>query len=754
MESFDYNKKSISLDKNKSRCDDSKTYYFPSLARKDLVSLNNMKHQIYYKSRAKKQKNFFSNFHTEVLKTNIKDNSVYLSLYNNNISKQTAEEFKFPDLRIQKKIKKDKIIKLYTNPNTISDFNKDIINNSIKINYKNIFKINKPVKKFDISNISTNGNLSLSINSYKLSKLNKAISNSIDFKNISSLNANRYANNSINTFNDNSFEQKVNVYTSNNTTPSINNFNKYKIFKNENNNLTTSYSNNTSFVNANENIHKKFLTDINPIYALLNKEFLREFIRKTKDISYLKYIFNEKKMDIETKKEKRIAEVEKQDLDNYYIKMISDYFNKFHDSKYKYINYLKKFVTKEKEKNARLKEDKISIINDIFTIRHKTLRLENRFRNYLNDKFFLLSVKNHAFSLNKFSQEDQEDYNNDLKKLDILNLMIKVAEKEFEKDNDNEKSALNSSRRNSKILIGLSKNNNNTNNKVSSLFSNNKTTNKNFRRRSTLILSNKYSSLYGSKPILSSPQKKLIKTSFKASPIYDDPYDFNRDLQYTSNNIQYSLGKYNTKSMELQDMRNQLQKYKLEMSNIKQYEEYINTEIIIHKKNLENLKALNANLQDYKNYLSNIEVLNLNKSKVSNKIRKIIKNIENSKDEVLLEYIDNLKRGPGKMDLIILERAINFLLNFREIQKENNSKKYRIIEGKIQDINRIKISLSKKEKLIKKEYSLIEKVINKNKKVIYVSRRKVNIGFNHEKSKKKKIIDIKNSIFGEFDLAC
>ena len=106
------------------------------------------------------------------------------------------------------------------------------------------------------------------------------------------------------------------------------------------------------------------------------------------------------------------------------------------------------------------------------------------------------------------------------------------------------------------------------------------------------------------------------------------------------------------------------------------------------------------------------------------------------------------------MDLIILERAINFLLNFREIQKENNSKKYRIIEGKIQDINRIKISLSKKEKLIKKEYSLIEKVINKNKKVIYVSRRKVNIGFNHEKNKKKKIIDTKNSIFGEFDLAC
>ena len=199
-------------------------------------------------------------------------------------------------------------------------------------------------------------------------------------------------------------------------------------------------------------------------------------------------------------------------------------------------------------------------------------------------------------------------------------------------------------------------------------------------------------------------------------------------------------------------MRNQLQKYKLEMINIKKYEEYIKKEIIIHKKNLENLKALNANLQNYKSSLLNLEVLNLNKGKVSNKINQIMKNIENSKDEVLLEHLENLKRGAGKNDLIILERAIDFLLNFKEVQKENNSVKYRIIEGKIEDINKIKISLSKKEKTIKKEYSLIDKVINKNKKLIYASRRKVNIGLNPEKDKKKKIIDKKNSIFGEFDL--
>ena len=53
--------------------------------------------------------------------------------------------------------------------------------------------------------------------------------------------------------------------------------------------------------------------------------------------------------------------------------MLLHYFNRYNDSKFEYMAYLKKTVSNEKEKNEKLKEDKITIMYDIFTIRHKTL---------------------------------------------------------------------------------------------------------------------------------------------------------------------------------------------------------------------------------------------------------------------------------------------------------------------------------------------------------------------------------------------
>ena len=103
------------------------------------------------------------------------------------------------------------------------------------------------------------------------------------------------------------------------------------------------------------------------------------------------------------------------------------------------MDFLKKTIVEDKKQNQKLYEDKIELMNDIFIIRHKTLKLENKFKNYLNEKYFLLSVKNHSFKLDKFSPEDQEDYKNDLNILDIQNFMLKVTAQEYDtKENENE----------------------------------------------------------------------------------------------------------------------------------------------------------------------------------------------------------------------------------------------------------------------------------------------------------------------------
>ena len=747
MKSFDllYNKKVYnSIDKNKIKIDITKTYYFPCLSHKELISLNDLKHQFYFNSRQKREQNNMFNFHTEVLKTNFKGNSKYLTI-NSNLSNQTPNDSKFPEINNKNKIKKGKFIKLYMNQNTI---NNSFYNKNKKNKSKNVLKYNKTANKFNMSNISTKANFSLSVKNHNLSKKNKISSLSGDLNNISYFNTKKYPNNSNNILNENSLEHKNTIFNFNDSSTSLPKYETIEKYNSIDNFFLS--NNNSSYIN--ENINKKFLSNLNPIYALLRNEFLSEFHRKTKNISYLKYFFRNKSINLELEKEKRISDIQKMDLNTHNIKLLLFLFDKFNDSKFEYLNYLKKTVTKEKEKNKILKEDKITIMNEIYTIRHKTLRLENRFKNYLNDKFFLLSVKNHSFSINKFTKEDQDDYNRDLKKLDILNIMLKITEKEYEKENENDKNTtIPIVRKDSTIRTKLSK--------ISSknvLFSNNipKSPIKSFRKQSTKMLTKKYYSLYDSKPILTMSQNKLLKPNFKAYGIYSDVKDFNRDLKQTSNNIQYSLVQYNKISKELQIMRYNLYKKKIELKNLKKYEDYLKETIEFHKKNLENIKTLNLNLQNYKNYLLNIDVLNLNKGLVDFKITKIVKKICNSKDDILLKYLENINIGNGKNNLLFIERAIEFLLNFKEKQKLNANMKYLIIQRKIEDKNRIKSSMFKQENTRKKIDSLIEKVINKNKKIIFVSRRKVNYEYNPEiknRRKQKTSSNLKN-YFGNFDL--
>ena len=747
MKSFDllYNKKVYnSIDKNKIKIDITKTYYFPCLSHKELISLNDLKHQFYFNSRQKREQNNMFNFHTEVLKTNFKGNSKYLTI-NSNLSNQTPNDSKFPEINNKNKIKKGKFIKLYMNQNTI---NNSFYNKNKKNKSKNVLKYNKTANKFNMSNISTKANFSLSVKNHNLSKKNKISSLSGDLNNISYFNTKKYPNNSNNILNENSLEHKNTIFNFNDSSTSLPKYETIEKYNSIDNFFLS--NNNSSYIN--ENINKKFLSNLNPIYALLRNEFLSEFHRKTKNISYLKYFFRNKSINLELEKEKRISDIQKMDLNTHNIKLLLFLFDKFNDSKFEYLNYLKKTVTKEKEKNKILKEDKITIMNEIYTIRHKTLRLENRFKNYLNDKFFLLSVKNHSFSINKFTKEDQDDYNRDLKKLDILNIMLKITEKEYEKENENDKNTtIPIVRKDSTSRTKLSK--------ISSknvLFSNNipKSPIKSFRKQSTKMLTKKYYSLYDSKPILTMSQNKLLKPNFKAYGIYSDVKDFNRDLKQTSNNIQYSLVQYNIISKELQIMRYNLYKKKIELKNLKKYEDYLKETIEFHKKNLENIKTLNLNLQNYKNYLLNIDVLNLNKGLVDFKITKIVKKICNSKDDILLKYLENINIGNGKNNLLFIERAIEFLLNFKEKQKLNANMKYLIIQRKIEDKNRIKSSMFKQENTRKKIDSLIEKVINKNKKIIFVSRRKVNYEYNPEiknRRKQKTSSNLKN-YFGNFDL--
>ena len=690
--------------------------FFPSLTHKELVSIHDLKLKTNSNLRAKVKNNFHRNFHSEIMKINLKENSKYSTLYKDSTT-YTKTETKLPSLQ---KEKDKKIFKLYMDPNSISNIiNKSVNNKKNKINYKTIFN-NINSKKFNISNLSSNENIPPSIKSFKLSVLDKLKSNSDD--------ANLETQKS-NTYNNSSLSNRNNIKYNN--TETINTFSSE--IRNE--------------------FNKKFVSSLNPLYSSLKKEFLSEFYKKTKDINYLKFILMKNKKDIEIEEERRISKMERLDQIYYSIQTLQKLFNKYFLAKYDYLNFLQKEISKETEKNETLKEQKITLTKEIYTIRHKTLRLENRFRLYLSDKFFLLSVKNHSFKLDKFDPEDKDDYINDLQKLEILNFMLKITSKEYN-DNDIEKDRIRATKILKKTdLFGIYTTNSNNINNNNSPSRNNSL--KNYHRQNT---SNKnYSSKNNinnkNDPILALSKKRILKRNFEAKPIYEDVYYFNKDLQETTQKIQKSLEEYNNNVKDLDTIKKNLIRTKKEMKDIREYEQHLRDEIILFRKELEKLKKLNNGLYNYRKYLKNIFILNLNTGVVFEKIKLILNNIEQSDDKDLLNFISKvfndyntyLITGLDKLKLI--EGVFQYLIDFKKAQKKSNNKDYLLIQAEIDNINRQKIFQKKQDSIKQKFETLIQKVIDKNKKIIFIPRRNVNFDMRQNLHKNKTENKAKNDFY-------
>ena len=692
--------------------------FFPSLTHKELVSIHDLKLKTNSNLRAKVKNNFQRNFHSEIMKINLKENSKYSTLYKDSTT-YTKTERKLPSLQ---KEKDKKIFKLYMDPKSISNIINKSVNKKNKINYKTIFN-NINSKKFNISNLSSNENIPPSIKSFKLSVLDKLKSNSDD--------ANLETQKS-NTYNNSSLSNRNNIKYNN--TETINTFSSE--IRNE--------------------FNKKFVSSLNPLYSSLKKEFLSEFYKKTKDINYLKFILMKNKKDIEIEEERRISKMERLDQIYYSIQTLQKLFNKYFLAKYDYLNFLQKEISKETEKNETLKEQKITLTKEIYTIRHKTLRLENRFRLYLSDKFFLLSVKNHSFKLDKFDPEDKDDYINDLQKLEILNFMLKITSKEYN-DNDIEKDRIRATKILKKTdLFGIyTTNSNNINNINNNNSPSRNNSLKNYHRQNT---SNKnYSSKNNinnkNDPILALSKKRILKRNFEAKPIYEDVYYFNKDLQETTQKIQKSLEEYNNNVKDLDTIKKNLIRTKKEMKDIREYEQHLRDEIILFRKELEKLKKLNNGLYNYRKYLKNIFILNLNTGVVFEKIKLILNNIEQSDDKDLLNFISKvfndyntyLITGLDKLKLI--EGVFQYLIDFKKAQKKSNNKDYLLIQAEIDNINRQKIFQKKQDSIKQKFETLIQKVIDKNKKIIFIPRRNVNFDMRQNLHKNKTENKAKNDFY-------
>ena len=712
------------------------------------------------------------NFHTEIIKLKIRKNRQYRSLFDNiDISSPSENVFQSPQL---KKIQK-KLINLKLKSNKMKIFNQIFGNNINSINYnnsggesktKNIKYVKASSFMFDIDNKNINNKLKnhklladdISRTHFTTKYFSSFINNKSPEKNISSFSKNNnYTNTDINTSNkiyekknDIKFKDKKKDYDKNffiqndnnnvnfdtriNTNINLNNINENKniIINDNNKNINTLNALNTlNTLNTFSNNTQSFITSINyiqppPCVVEFREQNLHNFYEQTRDLRYIKYFLYLNKNKLKNAKEKKELTTALQNID--LLKLIHFYklFKPYNYYLEKYILFLKDEINIEYKNNQKLKILKNKLVSEVSEDRRNLLGIHKRLKEYLNDKYFLLCVKNTTLNLDLFDEKDKIEFGHDLRNFEILKKYLNELSKI-----DFNQTFLGSNRKKSTINHYLQ---------------NKKLTNSNYSKKNT----KKKSIIIGK-----NSEKYLInifnnsRIHFKPRPIFESIDEFNDYMQKSKNKIESLLMEDNKIGIEVSNLRDYYTLHLEDINKIKYNKFLLQNQFNKLNQELSYIKVYNTKLMIYKNKLlqnkKNKAYITINK-----KLATIINAIFQYNNENINKIIVNNKFDKPILVLKDLENVIIYLMNFKNDQKQNNMVLYNEILKEIDKNKRLAIIKEKKkedENRIEKKY---QEIIEKDLKILNINNRRINKKYKFsqsEKRKKKENVDEeKNSV--------
>ena len=525
----------------------------------------------------------------------------------------------------------------------------------------------------------------------KLKKDIKIIKHQILLNDKKKINLNKLHHESFKTFYNNRNSQTIKSYLTNQTSNNILSSN-YKINstiylfnslnKGNSTDRTLSFaSNNNSIQKYNKTFHSnshykgnktrnkiKLLFILNP--KKTRAESIEELKDKTKQMFYEKYCNKIQENLFKTiTEEKKIAH-ELIDYEIYKFKKMNSLIESYIYNTDKYLIYLHEKIKKESNINLLLSEKKKEILYETYLLRFRFERLQKLYEKCIENKFFLLCVKNNTNNLEKFSEEDQNDYKKDCDSLKLIKNYNKIHRQLAKKKTLSVKG--------------------------------------NVKRYSILE-----ENIYNGIEIIRNPK-----------PIFSDPELFKNKLDTITHEIQNSIINYNEKNNILLNLRenfiNKLKEIEKEETSSKYFEE----EIQLAEKKLFELKIRNDYL---KNYLKNIpKYTNNNLDSLLYKKIKEIHNKINKREKFINNKINELNENESTISrLLDIENKINFLIDFKRKQEENNHENYILLKKTIEINNKIKdyhlAKLKKLNEIKQKE----KKIIDKNNKIIFKPIKKV-----------------------------
>ena len=431
-------------------------------------------------------------------------------------------------------------------------------------------------------------------------------------------------------------------------------------------------------------IFKQFnLTKTNSYSLSYRNETLSEFNNKSKKMVLSNYIKNLQEHEIKKFKEGIQIKSELYDIEIHRLEKMIFLINTFIKDDEKYLEYLKKTLKIERELNEMLLEKKEQCFIESFLLNSRLAKIGRKYIKSINNKFFLICVKNGTNQIEKFTEEDKKDYDLDKETIEYLSNFTL-----FEK-----------------MLNKLSK-----------------------EQYDKLSINEIENVIFG---------RKLIRPP---KIIFDSPKIFKTKLNEIENKIQKSLIIYNESQKELNFIRDELN------SKINSNEEEKNVNLFYQneiKKYMEKQIEVKKRNEYLKNYIKIIKLKSKKFTKINIVEDKILEiYVEINKIFPIFSKRKTNEKNNTILYLQDLERLINNLIKFEDEQKLKNNKEYLNLKKGLEKKNKIKKFKELKEKAKMEFEEKIQRILTKNNKFIFKQNRKINI--KNKKKNQKKIIQNNN----------
>ena len=443
------------------------------------------------------------------------------------------------------------------------------------------------------------------------------------------------------------------------------------------------------------------------------KAYLSDFKNDTRKLRYLKYINLNKTRDIiEFRENMSYNQIKvKCDLFLYlnFCKLLKTHILSLAE----YVQFLHKALFPEQKKDYFLIIKIRQLKKDIRDIKDKIKKIQNIFEICLNDKIFLLCVKNHTLNYKNFTHEEQNIVFYDIWKLLYLNTKNNQIDFDvnfndyIKNDNNNFDNFVSDLNTYKKRLCNNVISDNLYLNYVMDIFDmfNNKDIYEYYVKNNSLLNSkfNNQNHIFSS---VSDFHKKFFGVFINIQALLEEDFNINCD-------INHSRLDYNNMKKLLGNMHKEFGQ-----------EHYIldrkaNIQKMISNDNSQELKSIKEIQMKFKN----------NNSKISKKIDIIVNSIFKTNDDYICKnFLKDEKIGKKSIleKLNLLEKLVNFLNYYKKCEEMKNLEIYEKCIKKLKQEKIEKLKEVKKLKYKQIRESTVNKLIEKMNKCPYIQNKKIN----------------------------